>query len=312
MDYKKVYENMIEMCKKTSPYDRMFSRNKEDSRLLNDIYTENHHITPKKLGGSDDKDNIIEVLPEEHLFLHQLRYKLFGERVDMLAVRFMLNGFVNKSHLSETVKKPLSKSILKGYGWIKQQSSNFREKHGWQTTEGRNRISESRKGKMPVVDVYTGEIIGSVYINHPKVLAGEWVHHSKGNITVIENLSGDYVKIKTDEYYKNKHLYTYIYNQSGEHNGNYSGITDEEIVEYAIKKSLEYNRIISYSQLIYMARNDGYNFPKSLSKMRFNGNGRKEYTRIIEENTGMIYDKYYRSEENKRKISETLKRKSND
>lgn len=41
-------------------------------------------------------------------------------------------------------------------------------------------ISCARKGKMPVVDAISKNIIGSVEIDHPNVLAGIWVHHSKG------------------------------------------------------------------------------------------------------------------------------------
>ena len=33
---------------------------------------------------------------------------------------------------------------------------------------------------MSVVDAVTREKIGSVPVNHPKVISGEWVHHSKG------------------------------------------------------------------------------------------------------------------------------------
>jgi len=45
---------------------------------------------------------------------------------------------------------------------------------------GNQSISKARKGKMPVVDAVTREKIGSVPVGHPKVLSGEWVHHSKG------------------------------------------------------------------------------------------------------------------------------------
>ena len=33
---------------------------------------------------------------------------------------------------------------------------------------------------MPVVDATTRESIGSMPVDHPKVLSGEWIHHSKG------------------------------------------------------------------------------------------------------------------------------------
>lgn len=307
MNYENVYNRLIEMCRATSPRQRLMNRNMNDIRNINDLYTEIHHIQPRSLGGSDNEDNLIEVLPEEHLFLHQLRYKIFDNREDMLAVRFMLNGFVNKEQLNESVKRPLTSKILKGYAWMRHNSAHFRKVHGWQTEDGRKSISSHRKGTMPVVCSVTGDIIGSVDVNHPKVLSGEWVHHSKGHITVIDNLSGNNVKITTDEYYLNKHLYSYRQKQDGSNNGNYSGITDDEIIDYAIKKALEHDRIIGYGPLVNMARSDGLNFPKSLSNMRFNGEGIKNYIKIIEERTNMKYNKFYRSVENKKKISETLR-----
>lgn len=36
------------------------------------FYTEGHHILPRCLGGKDNKENIIIILPEEHYFCHKL------------------------------------------------------------------------------------------------------------------------------------------------------------------------------------------------------------------------------------------------
>lgn len=45
---------------------------------------------------------------------------------------------------------------------------------------GLESISNARKGKMPAVDAITRQKVGSVPVDHPKVLSGEWIHHSKG------------------------------------------------------------------------------------------------------------------------------------
>lgn len=131
-------------------------------------------------GGSDDISNLVSLLPEEHLFAHKLRYKAYNDRVDMLAVRFIVNKLANSGYIERTVKMSITKHIKNTYSWIRQHSYTFRTAIGWHTEEGIRRISEARKGKMPVKNSVTGEKIGMADVNHPKVLSGEWVHHTKG------------------------------------------------------------------------------------------------------------------------------------
>ena len=51
-------------------------------------YTERHHIVPKSLGGSDDKDNIVLISPRKHFLVHWLLTKFTTGR----ARRSMLNA----------------------------------------------------------------------------------------------------------------------------------------------------------------------------------------------------------------------------
>lgn len=62
MDYAKHYELLIEKANKR--------------KLDANTYTEKHHITPKCLGGTNDKSNIVCLLPEEHYIAHQLLCKM--------------------------------------------------------------------------------------------------------------------------------------------------------------------------------------------------------------------------------------------
>jgi len=182
MDYENIHSTFINYCKKTKPKERLIQRNPFDNRLLaaRNLYVEVHHITPKSLGGLNEKNNLVTLLPEEHLFIHKLRYKAFNTREDMLAVRFICNGLKNKGHIESYKNFRLTRHILATYAWVRSESANFRAEHGWQTESGRTRISEARKGTMPVKDNVTGEMIGSVDVAHPNVLAGKWVHHSTG------------------------------------------------------------------------------------------------------------------------------------
>ena len=42
-------------------------------------YTENHHIIPKSLGGTDDKENLVELSAREHFICHLLLTKMYPE-----------------------------------------------------------------------------------------------------------------------------------------------------------------------------------------------------------------------------------------
>lgn len=58
--------------------------------LSSDIYTENHHILPKCVGGDNDPANIAILTAEEHLCAHLLLTRIYPYDGLMLAVRRML------------------------------------------------------------------------------------------------------------------------------------------------------------------------------------------------------------------------------
>jgi hypothetical protein len=63
MNYSKIYFNIVER-RKQSPYDG---------------YVEKHHIVPKSLGGSDDKENLVALSAREHFIAHLLLTKMYSE-----------------------------------------------------------------------------------------------------------------------------------------------------------------------------------------------------------------------------------------
>lgn len=288
MNYIKLHEKFIDYFKSTLPRDRLLKRNSSDPRLEYDtLYTESHHIIPRHTDGKDARNNLVRLLPEEHLFIHQLRYKAFDDRNDMLAVRFCLNGYSSKKYRGEFI----SKQILSGYAWIRSESARFRKEHGWQTEDGRKRISEARKGMMPVVNAITRESIGAVSVEHPKVLSGEWVHHSKGR--VMPQAERDEKSITS----------------TGSKNGNALKITDDEIIELYMESFKEIGYIISYNKFILWCNDKDVKVPKALTtKTRFDGKGKMEVIRIIEEKTNTKYSSY--TKERSANISKGLKRRN--
>lgn len=79
MNYKKHYDNLIIKAQ---------TRNLDKS-----IYVERHHIIPKCMNGSDDPNNIVKLLPEEHIIAHLLLYKIYQRTKLIYAIVCMLNGF---------------------------------------------------------------------------------------------------------------------------------------------------------------------------------------------------------------------------
>lgn len=272
MNYIKLHEKFIDYFKSTLPRDRLLKRNSSDPRLKQDtLYTEVHHVLPRHSDGDNDSDNLVRVLPEEHLFIHQIRYKAYDDRNDMLAVRFCLNGFSGKKYRGEFIPK----AIMLGYAWMRSESARFRKVHGWQTEDGRKRISEARKGTMPAVDAITRESVGAVAVDHPNVISGKWVHHSKGRATTKEQREALSIR------------------NTGKGNGNALKITDDEIIELYMKSFIDYGYIITYQVFIKWCAKQDIKVPKSLkTKTRFNGNATKEIYKIMETKTGTVYSSY--------------------
>ena len=59
MDCQKIYYSIIERAK---------------NRILN-VYSEEHHIIPKSLGGNNSKENIVKLTAREHFVCHWLLWK---------------------------------------------------------------------------------------------------------------------------------------------------------------------------------------------------------------------------------------------
>lgn len=156
-------------------------RAKSENRVKNDDqYYEKHHVIPDFMfkdrtrkgpsghlsGNPNDKNNIRLLTPREHFIAHVLLHKhLKGTHYEYPAGS-ALQFFFSK----------VSSKHPRNVDWNASENRKY-EKY---RLDGLQAISKARKGKMPVVDSVTGEKKGSQSINHPKVLSGEWVHHSKG------------------------------------------------------------------------------------------------------------------------------------
>jgi hypothetical protein len=64
MNYKKIYDDIVQK-RMIDPCDAE--------------YTENHHVIPKSLGGSDDASNVVTLSAREHFLCHLLLTKIYAE-----------------------------------------------------------------------------------------------------------------------------------------------------------------------------------------------------------------------------------------
>lgn len=202
-------------------------------------------------------------------------------------------------------------SFNKRIGLFKQMIQSFRKTHGWQTDDGRRRISEARTGTYPVKDASTGRMIGSVHKDHPKVLSGEWVHHSanKVSVTNIETCERSY--IDCNEYRENRSMYkANVTDSKGSKNPNYKEMTEErkQRLFNLVPSSVEDGHLIS-NILLNNIKNEFTEFKKvSMVWVTNNfgsiGNLVKEYN--IERNENVKYHRYFRSTSTKKKISKGL------
>lgn len=172
MNYKEEYRKLILTAKN------------ENREKFNGVYYEQHHIIPEfmfntrkrqgpaghLLGDSSETHNLVLLTFKEHLYAHFYLYKILENTRYKYSAGSALAFFFTKA---TNIAHPRWKNLSEFDYALIDKMSYLRE-------IGIASISEARKGKMPVVDAITRESIGSVAVNHPNVLSGVWVHHSKG------------------------------------------------------------------------------------------------------------------------------------
>lgn len=87
-------------------YDKLVFRARE--RKL-DCYSESHHIIPRCMGGTDDKNNLVQLTAREHFIAHLLLWKIHPKSHGLIkAISMMCAG--NKEY----------RSLNRMYSWLKE------------------------------------------------------------------------------------------------------------------------------------------------------------------------------------------------
>jgi len=116
-------------------YDRLIQ--KANNRKLSS-YKEAHHIIPKCMNGSDEKNNIIELTAREHFIAHILLVKIYPKEYGLIkSVNMMTVGQADRkihnrmySWLKEKFSEEMSRSQTKkgnsqyGILWVTKNQKN--------------------------------------------------------------------------------------------------------------------------------------------------------------------------------------------
>jgi len=86
-----------------------------------------HHITPRHMGGSNDKENLIEVTVERHAMFHYCNWKLWGKEEDRIAWK-SLSGQIT---LSEAKYEAVKLGAKKTGQVMKNKMKDIKTKEQW-------------------------------------------------------------------------------------------------------------------------------------------------------------------------------------
>ncbi|MHB8123868.1 MAG: hypothetical protein ACYDG4_17230 [Desulfuromonadaceae bacterium] len=191
MNYRKIYGNIVKKAK---------AENRKKSK---EIYYERHHIIPTFMfsssirnksgrnmghisGDPDSEKNMVLLTAREHFLCHLLLYKfLKGTRYEYAAGASLVLFF----NVAGANHKRVSQG---GFFSLGKRYEKYRQ-------EGIRCISECRKNTFPCVDAKTGKSMGSLNKEHPKVISGEYVHHSKGKHSYYNPESNERIWCKVDD-----------------------------------------------------------------------------------------------------------------
>lgn len=271
-------------------YKEIISTAKLEKREKNsEIYYESHHIVPEFMfkerkrngpkghldGNPNSVDNMVLLTFQEHLMAHYYLYEILKDTRYGYSAGSALQFFFIKatgSHIRQRTLCEVDKEFLNKMAHLRKI--------------GIESISKARSRKMPVVDAVTREKIGSMPTDHPKVLSGEWIHHSKGVRQTWAPRS-----------------------QVGENNGNYKKMTSQHLdrVFQCVGKSLVDDTYFSVSEFSKNIKLEFTEFKKISIKWIMNNllsfeNLVSQYNQKM--NTTIMYNPYYRSLSQRNKASE--------
>ena len=132
MNYEKIYNQIVIRAK---------------NRIL-ECYTEKHHIIPRCMGGSDDKENLVELTAREHFICHRLLVNMYPNNNKLKFALWAMcnmkskrqNRYVPSSRIYEFIKLEVIKIISENKKGVKLTEEHKRKTS--ETLKGRKRPQE--------------------------------------------------------------------------------------------------------------------------------------------------------------------------
>ena len=239
MDYGKIYYNI---CQRGKTRKKVRGSNLERHHIIPTFFFKDNKRNLRYNDGIYDGDgehigNITYLTPREHFIAHLLLCKIWKGtkweyRCFTSVKMFLIGGNSNEK-----------RSVF-------QYSSRVLEKYKIIANKG---ISEGKKGTMPAKDLKTGERLGIVKMDHPKVLSGEWVHITKG------------IKKTKEQRLKNAKI--------GLENSN-SKYSDADLFESYKKCCYHYGKLVNNSFWVFYSEKNNLPCLKFWKDFRFDGRGK--------------------------------------
>jgi hypothetical protein len=99
----------------TNKYSKIyFAITSNAKQRITEGYTELHHIIPQSMGGSNDKDNLVELTAREHFICHWLLIKI-TEGKDKSKMLYALNGMKAENRYQQRYNTKITARVYETY-----------------------------------------------------------------------------------------------------------------------------------------------------------------------------------------------------
>ena len=159
--------------------------------LIDQQYTEKHHINPRCMGGTDDEYNLIKLLPREHYIAHMILALAYPSNFKIMS------AFVQMAHKNT---KKITGQILSD----RVYSSKTYHKLKCQFYE---QVKENNKGVVYARDIDSNNLVKTTsteFNNNPNL-----IFHTKGFVNAISNITNEPIRVTREEYKNNDSLITH-------------------------------------------------------------------------------------------------------
>jgi hypothetical protein len=214
-------------------YYRWYSSIVERAKIRQLIgYTEKHHIVPQSLGGSNSKNNLVNLSAREHFICHWLLTKCVSTNVEKMKYALWLMMNMQNNHQTHRYKVN-----SRTYQRLKEElSTTFSNQHKGRimSEETKKKISETRKRKIAE---------GSLKVNENKekykIIAQKKIGKKLSDETKNKISNGNKGKVRSDEH---KKVLSDLYKGSTRSSDIGKKISDSMKKQYATGGRIPYNK----------------------------------------------------------------------